>query len=251
MPPPPANKPAQRTEALYKALLARILSGEIPAGARLPPERELALSYDTNRNTLREAIRRLEQARLVSARQGQGVTVLDFRRTGTLDLLGPFLTCCLEPADTARVLLDLLEPRLHVFELLLATAAQKATAADLQKLQEAIDVMIVAERERDAIALIAGQDAWLDALVDATQSLPIRWMANPLLRATREVLEHTTSLMPFEPSYATFCAELLVAISAHDADTAVAAAHRFHAVVDQGVRAALLPLAQRAQRTDS
>ena len=44
----------------------RILAGELAPGERLPGERELAAEHSTNRNTLREAVRRLEQARLVT-----------------------------------------------------------------------------------------------------------------------------------------------------------------------------------------
>ncbi|NLE48812.1 MAG: winged helix-turn-helix transcriptional regulator, partial [Sandaracinaceae bacterium] len=81
--PPLRPSPVVLTEELFDRLRARILSDEFTKGQRLPPERELAREYATNRNTLREAIRRLEQAGLVTVRQGQGVTVTDFRREGT------------------------------------------------------------------------------------------------------------------------------------------------------------------------
>ena len=51
-------------EDIYTVLQGRILSGALPAGSRLPAERELAAEFNTNRNTLREAIRRLEQDRM-------------------------------------------------------------------------------------------------------------------------------------------------------------------------------------------
>ena len=58
---------------IFREVRRRILSGELSPGERLPGERELAAEYRTNRNTLREAVRRLEQARLVTVRHGQGV----------------------------------------------------------------------------------------------------------------------------------------------------------------------------------
>src|SRR5690606_8611431 len=67
---------------VFESLRTQILAGTLSPGERLPGERELAATYGTNRNTLREAVRRLEQARLVTVRHGQGVTVADFRRTG-------------------------------------------------------------------------------------------------------------------------------------------------------------------------
>lgn len=48
-----------RTEELFELIRARIVADEFRPGQRLPPERELAAEYGTNRNTLREAIRRL------------------------------------------------------------------------------------------------------------------------------------------------------------------------------------------------
>ena len=56
-------------EIIFEDLRKQILSGELKPGERLTPERELALKYHTNRNTLREAIRKLEQIRLVTVRQ--------------------------------------------------------------------------------------------------------------------------------------------------------------------------------------
>src|SRR5688500_19364045 len=93
---------------------SRILSGQLGPGERLPGERELAQRYDTNRNTLREAVRVLEQAPLVSVRHGQGVTASDFRRTGTLELLPAYLENAGDVHEIVRVLGDILPARLLV-----------------------------------------------------------------------------------------------------------------------------------------
>jgi len=66
-------------QQIFEDLQKHILGGQLSAGERLLGERELAAKYGTNRNTLREAVRKLEQARLVSVRHGRGVTVADFR----------------------------------------------------------------------------------------------------------------------------------------------------------------------------
>ena len=72
-------------------LRREILLGRHQPGARLPPERELALKLGTNRNTLREALRTLESEKLVRARQGDGTLVLDWRAVGEITLLPHFL----------------------------------------------------------------------------------------------------------------------------------------------------------------
>ena len=71
-------RPANLSDRIFRDLQAQILSGRLGPGSRLQPERELATEYGTNRNTLREAVRKLEQSGLVSVRHGQGVTVADF-----------------------------------------------------------------------------------------------------------------------------------------------------------------------------
>lgn len=47
-----------------------ILDGEIEAGAKLPPERDLCELFQTSRGTLREALRILEQKSLIEIRLG-------------------------------------------------------------------------------------------------------------------------------------------------------------------------------------
>src|SRR5688572_10569909 len=93
---------------IFLDLRRQILRGQLSAGERLPGERELASKYDTNRNTLREAVRKLEQARLVTVRHGQGVTVADFRKTGTMELLPPLLETATEPMEVAHIVEDIL-----------------------------------------------------------------------------------------------------------------------------------------------
>jgi DNA-binding FadR family transcriptional regulator len=246
-----------RTQALYEVLRGLILSDQIPAGDRLPSERELAQTYNTNRNTLREAIRRLEEAKLVTVRQGQRATVLDFRRTASVDLLGPFIAHGADRREKARIVLDLLAPRLHVAELLVTLAASVSSTEDLDRIESCIRALKRAERVQDRLTYANAQHAWMDALVDATHSVPVRWMANPLLEALHDVLVRFPMLIVFEPSYSEYAIDVHAAITARDGEEAAAATRRFHHRVDRLVRRALLPLvrgagseAQRPSATD-
>ncbi|HUQ02337.1 MAG TPA: GntR family transcriptional regulator [Kofleriaceae bacterium] len=91
------------TDAVFDQLVARIVSGKLAAGQALPPERLLCSELGVSRTAVREAMSRLAQLKLVAVRHGGETRVLDFRRTGGLDLL-PHLLHQQEPALTAEVL---------------------------------------------------------------------------------------------------------------------------------------------------
>src|SRR5215472_9645896 len=75
-----ARAGAKSDEPLYlqvvRALKDEIVSGVYPVGSQLPTEEELRTRYSVSRHTVREALRRLRDDKLVSSRQGAGTTVL-------------------------------------------------------------------------------------------------------------------------------------------------------------------------------
>lgn len=62
---------------IASTLSARIHSGEIPVGTRLPSEPELARSLGVSRNSVREAISVLREQGLTATKQGIGTFTLD------------------------------------------------------------------------------------------------------------------------------------------------------------------------------
>jgi GntR family transcriptional regulator of arabinose operon len=60
---------------LAQRILGRITAGEYKPGQFLPPERELAESYDVNRLTLRKALAVLQERGLLERRRGRGTSV--------------------------------------------------------------------------------------------------------------------------------------------------------------------------------
>ena len=56
-------------------LRTRILTGELPTGAKLPTEKELRVAYGVSGNTVREAIRGLASSLLIDVRHGSGAFV--------------------------------------------------------------------------------------------------------------------------------------------------------------------------------
>lgn len=72
--------PARRASLpmdIAAAIAAKIRSGEIPVGTRLPSEPELARSLNVSRNTLREAVSVLREQGLTVTKQGIGTFTLD------------------------------------------------------------------------------------------------------------------------------------------------------------------------------
>lgn len=79
------------SERVARAIRRTIVEGRFRPGEALPPERTLARRFKVTRNTVREALRTLEQARLVSIRQGSGVLVLDYLTHAGLEFLAALL----------------------------------------------------------------------------------------------------------------------------------------------------------------
>src|SRR5215475_3452313 len=61
---------------LVRALKDEIVKGVYPVGSQLPTEEELCGRFSVSRYTVREALRRLRDERLVASRRGAGTVVV-------------------------------------------------------------------------------------------------------------------------------------------------------------------------------
>lgn len=112
-----------------------ILEGEIPAGERLPAERELCEMFQTSRGTLREALRILEQKSLIEIRLGAsgGAYVKD----ANAELMAENLAMLI---DSKTVSLEhLAEFREGVESSVCELAAKRATVNDCVELQALLE----------------------------------------------------------------------------------------------------------------
>ncbi|HXM53933.1 MAG TPA: FadR/GntR family transcriptional regulator [Candidatus Dormibacteraeota bacterium] len=112
-----------------------IAAGRIKPGDRLPPERELAELFKASRNSVRDAIRVLEQMGLIESRQGDGTYV---RTVSAEDLAEPLALMLLQSRTQMRELWEVrrvLEPALAEF------AASRITDEELDEL----DVILQAQ----------------------------------------------------------------------------------------------------------
>jgi GntR family transcriptional regulator len=84
-----------RSSEIAGTLERRIAEGEFHVGHLLPTESELCQEYGVSRFTVREALRRLDEAGLIERRQGSGTRVISTR---------PDLTYSASMSDAADVL---------------------------------------------------------------------------------------------------------------------------------------------------
>ncbi len=108
-----------------------ILQGRLKAGDKLPSERNLREIFKISRGTLREALRALEQKKLITIKTGVGggafVCDIDTRQMSeSLDILLQYQKVSLR---------ELAEFRENVEGLVAARAAQKAKKEDLEQLE--------------------------------------------------------------------------------------------------------------------
>ena len=143
LPNSPIEPAGTRTSQIADLLARRILDGGYQVGDRLPTERELAAEFNTNRNAIREAIKRLEGLGMVRARQGSGIYVEEMELGGSVQMLDLLVTHG-DGSVNIPFLRDALEFRGSIMRMVVRAAAVRRTDAELDELRR-----LTAER-RDA-----------------------------------------------------------------------------------------------------
>ena len=157
-------------------------------GDAVPSERELATQLGVNRHAVREAVKRLQQARLVQVSQGGATRVLDWSESGGLDLLldvalargGAVDAPTLRAIGELRACIGTDAARLCALR---APAAERRAIADLAE-QVAVELT-------DA----ANERLW-DAIVAGSGNLAYRLGLNTLLAGMARLPELAAQLTP-------------------------------------------------------
>jgi GntR family transcriptional repressor for pyruvate dehydrogenase complex len=156
-------------DLVFAELRDAILSGRYGPGERLPTQRTLAADLGVNMASVREALSRLEQLRLVEVRHGDATRVLDWRASGGLEALA--LLGAMD-ADTIRALFE--ARRLLLVEAA-RLAAERRTDEQAQRLEELAGA-IAAARE-DQVALLADWE-FMSTVVEAAGNLVFQLIMN-------------------------------------------------------------------------
>ncbi len=180
-------------------ILRLILRGTLSPGERLPPERELAVRFNTNRNTLREAIRNLQTLNVVEARQGDGLKVRDYREVGELNLLPHFLRETKDLDSLVLVLEDMLRVRRLLLTDVCELIAERASAEQIEEIRGLVD------RQREQLDepenLVQTDLEISQAMVRASASLASRWLFNTIVKIYQDIVFQFPDLWVFAPDY--------------------------------------------------
>jgi GntR family transcriptional regulator, transcriptional repressor for pyruvate dehydrogenase complex len=198
---------------VFDQLREAILTGRYRPGERLPTQRALAADLEVNLASVREALKRLEQLRLVEVRHGDATRVLDWRRSGGLEAL------VLHGGATALGD-DLFEARRLLLVEAARLAAVRRSEQQAQSLRElAVAVQVASE---DATALLADW-AFMAALVEAAGNLVFQLIMN----SVRELyLPHAQAFAPLVSHRDELAGQYMAAaraVSDGDADGAASA----------------------------
>lgn len=119
-------------ESLAAHLEQQILAGDLPAGSKLPSERQLTEQFGVSRPIVREALRMLAERSLVEIRPGRGTYVRGMRAT---DAAGVLDSLYRRSQATPR---DLVEARSMLECTAAALAAERATPHDQERIDAAL-----------------------------------------------------------------------------------------------------------------
>ncbi|WP_420991996.1 FadR/GntR family transcriptional regulator [Cupriavidus sp. 30B13] len=134
----PAFRPVQVRRAadeIANQIREEITGGRLTPGSRLPAERQLAAELGVSRNTLREAVRSLEQAGLVETKKGAQGGIFIARADGSVVVEG-LLDLYRLGGITPR---QLIQAHIAIEPAIVREACRLATEDDIARLNRNID----------------------------------------------------------------------------------------------------------------
>lgn len=143
------------TDELFAKLEGQIRSGALPAGVRLPSQKEIALSENVSRTVVREAVARLAAQGLTVSRRGAGVFVAETAEYRAFQITR-------DEVQELSDVIKLLEIRMAVETEMAGLAAARRTTADIGAIQDALEEMVA-----------VGEDPMASAKADAAFHLTI------------------------------------------------------------------------------
>ncbi len=184
-------------ETIVRELRDEILGERYRPGERLPSERDLASRIGANRGSVREALKKLEQQRLIEIRPGGGARVTPVQEA-SLDILEHLLVVdgAPDPVLTAQCL--------DVLELLLTGAVrfavERGSDEELARARELLRAM--SARAADEAAYLSALGELTQLIHTASRNLVLQLVRNGL----RSLFERRSELAQLRPPRAQLAA---------------------------------------------
>jgi DNA-binding FadR family transcriptional regulator len=169
------------SDSVFAHLVDEILSGRVAVDEALPSERELALAFAVNRHAIREALKRLQQARLVRISHGGKTRVQDWRQTAGLDVLSTLAATGAVPA--LQIARDIMVMRRSVAADAARLCAGNATDDQLATIAAAA-AAYTAQRTDESFAVDL---TFWTAIIDGSGNLAYRLALNTLVAAFADI----------------------------------------------------------------
>ncbi len=180
-------------EAIAHQLETRLLEGSLKPGDRLPAERELAAELGVSRPSLREAIQKLVSRDLLVSRQGGGTFVTDRLDARFVDPWQQLIDQHPSLQD------DVLEFRYLLEASAAELAAQRATATDLLRLQEAYATLEAAYLGSERTAQVAADVAFHLTIAESAHNALFGHLTSSLLRLLHDHVRRNISDLSVTP----------------------------------------------------
>lgn len=209
------------SDHVFDQLRDRIVAGGFAPGAALPGERSLCESLGVNRGPLREALKRLDQAGLITIRHGGSTLVRDYRDGAGLDLL-PDLLRTPTGAWDPEVVRAVLEMRSALAPDVARLAAERAGPEDLLRLDARVGEM--QDAAGDLVELQRLSLAFWAELVRASGNVAYRLAFNSLREAYARSMDLLREVMRDEFEDVARYVGLARSVGAGEPDEAEAAA---------------------------
>lgn len=164
------------SDAVARELETRILEGSLKPGDRLRPERELATELKVSRPSLRAAIQQLVSKGLLTTRHGGGTHVTDRLEASFVDPWQEMLTS--HPMLEG----DLLEFRSMIEGQAAYLAAERATDADIERIDAAYKALDAVYTNKDLSPCIDTDVAFHQAIAEAAHNVLIGHLTASLLK---------------------------------------------------------------------
>ena len=198
-------------DLVFASLCDAILTGRYAPGERLPTQRTLAAELGVNMASVRAALGRLEQLRLVEVRHGDAMRVLDWRQSGGLEALA--VLGSVEPSTVTA----LFEARRLLLTEAARLAAERRTDEQAERLHEL--ARSLANATDDHAALLADW-SYMSTIVEAAGNLVFQLIMNSVRELYLPRIELFAPVVADRAALAPLYARGAEAVAAADGDGA-------------------------------